>query len=484
MARFYPIGGSGVGVSSSEVSATSDTVLSGRTYVGADTNDDIGTGTMPDNSTTTSNGTVPGVSSEYPTIPVRESPNLILLTDTNGTNRIVMDPVKGYYPGGGNSYISRPASDFGTAQAQYVMKDQTFTSQNGVNIPGTMTVNSILSFSAQAYSGRQVLLKWQNPYAVSGRPFSNIVIKYDTAGYPQWDVGPALYVGVGDNTTPGGWSQVVIEMPALSTTYYFTAISQARTSVADLYSPNYYPESVFHASCATGGPLYVNFTESRSYTIPSGYTKADIFCVGGGGSGDGRSVGYNSVYYGSGGAGGYTTLDTNKSITAGQVLNVVVGAAGSSSYISGVSSTAAGGGNAVGATSKVQGHGGNGGSGGGAAGGYWEGEDGSRRYSPGAGGSDGGNGGSGGTTYGTGQGTTTRAWGSPTGTLYSGGGGGACYYTNEWSGASGGAGGGGTGGTMWSDFSITSGSSGGTNTGGGGGAGYGGGSGIVLLKLY
>ncbi len=41
------IGGGGIG--SDEVSATKDTVLSGKTYVGADTNDEIGTGTMANN---------------------------------------------------------------------------------------------------------------------------------------------------------------------------------------------------------------------------------------------------------------------------------------------------------------------------------------------------------------------------------------------------------------------------------------------------
>lgn len=43
-------GGGGIG--SDEVSATKDNVLSGKTYVGADTNDEIGTGTMTNNGTT------------------------------------------------------------------------------------------------------------------------------------------------------------------------------------------------------------------------------------------------------------------------------------------------------------------------------------------------------------------------------------------------------------------------------------------------
>ena len=42
---------------------------------------------------------------------------------------------------------------------------------------GTMTVNSILSFSVAAYSGRRVLLKWQNPYAAPGKPYCGVIIK-------------------------------------------------------------------------------------------------------------------------------------------------------------------------------------------------------------------------------------------------------------------------------------------------------------------
>lgn len=45
------IGGGG-GIGSDEVSATKDNVLSGKTYVGADTSDEIGTGTMADNGVT------------------------------------------------------------------------------------------------------------------------------------------------------------------------------------------------------------------------------------------------------------------------------------------------------------------------------------------------------------------------------------------------------------------------------------------------
>ena len=71
---------------------------------------------------------------------------------------------------------------------------------------GTMTVNSILSFNVAAYSGRRVLLKWQNPYAAPGKPYCGVIIKASTGGYPAWNASAwdAIYAGAGDNVTPGG----------------------------------------------------------------------------------------------------------------------------------------------------------------------------------------------------------------------------------------------------------------------------------------
>ena len=95
------------------------------------------TGTMPDNSTRTSNGSVPGISSNYSNVPTREAGNLQMNTDTSGTKRISMCPPTGYYPGGGQSYVNRPASDFGNASASDVVSGKTFTSTAGIKVTGT-----------------------------------------------------------------------------------------------------------------------------------------------------------------------------------------------------------------------------------------------------------------------------------------------------------------------------------------------------------
>ena len=301
---------------------------------------------------------------------------------------------------------------------------------------GTMTVNSLLSFNVAAYSGRRVLLKWQNPYAAPGKPYCGVIIKASTGGYPAWNAPAwdAIYAGAGDNATPGGWSQAFMDLPALNTTYYFTCFGYATTNFGEIYSPVYDPSSVKNAVYTTVGPSLVTITGTQDYVIPDGFTSADIFCVGGGGAG-GNGYWYTSKSYmqaGGGGGSGYTATASNIGVAAGQVLNCVVGAGGapnsalkdtggaggttSVSRSGVVLCTANGGGGGYNAS---YGGGGPGGSGGG-SGGYNDREPdeyvraGKNGHSDGAGDS----------SYSTGQGFTTRAFGEAGNTLYAGGGGG------------------------------------------------------------
>lgn len=366
----------------------------------------------------------------------------------------------------------------GNAQAAHVLAGETFYTNNyKTKLTGTMTVGSILSFSAQAYSGRQILIKWQNPYAATGKPFSGVHVWYSTGGYPGVGGGTWLYSGYGGNSTSGGWCQAVATLPNLNTTYYFTACSYATCSAGDLWG------TAFNAAAATGADLWLTFTVSQNYTVPAGFQAVDICCVGGG-AGSGT---YSDVS--GGGGGGYVTNTYGLGVYGGQVMSVVVGAGGAgaksgggASYITNLAS--ANGAPSLAAATK---HGGNGGSGGGAGGWYSN-----RDYNgPGAnGGSDGSNGNSSRPTTndpkgGTGQGTTTRAWSN--GTLYAGGGGGG-GAANFQTGGAGGVGGGGKG----ADYRGV-GNNGALNTGGGAGGtsatvyeNYNavGGSGIVLLHLY
>ena len=191
-------------------------------------------------------------------------------------------------------------SDECTATLDHVLAGETAVTSDSNDEPGTgrMTVNSLLSFSVAAYSGRRVLLKWQNPYAAAGKPYSGVIIKASRGGYPAWNASAwdAIFSGAGNNVAPGAWSQAFMDLPALNTTYYFTALTYAITSLGEIYSPVYDPSTVKYAVCATNGPAVVTITGTQNYVIPEGYTQADIFCVGGGGGG-GAGYRFTSIAY-------------------------------------------------------------------------------------------------------------------------------------------------------------------------------------------
>ena len=246
------------------------------------------------------------------------------------------------------------------------------------------------------------------------------------------------------------------------------------------------------------------FTSSQTWIVPDGVSKIDVFCVGGGSSGqmyyayelEQIDSYYDAAPAGGGGGGGYTATSTDVTVTPGQEIAVVVGAGGAlrttyGNNAGGVSSfgaiLSANGGttseNRVYTRSRSENYGTHGGSGGGAGG---IGSDYGFTRSYGAnGGSDGANGDSAyeaddGTTIhtlgGTGQGVTTRAFGEASGIVYAGGGGGGCGKNGSYPLAGGygyGANGGGVGGRAYNEAYLTylDGGNATPNTGSGGGGG-------------
>ena len=233
-----------------------------------------------------------------------------------------------------------------------------------------------------------------------------------------------------------------------------------------------------------GGNWRIKFLTSGTFTPLKAMT-IDAFLVGGGGGGaDSSSFGVNGN---AGGAGGYTKTEKQITLTKDTEYSIVIGSGGlGNNYYQSRSTkggdTSAFGVTATGGSSKIPntnaGHGVAGGSGSGA-------------YNA-AGGSDGGNGGSWQSyTGGTGQGTTTREFGEPTGDLYAGGGAGGTNTSGRV--ISGGAGGGGSGTYYKENTGLRDGAE---NTGGGGGGVYtpgagnqsryggNGGSGIVIIRKH
>lgn len=364
---------------------------------------------------------------------------------------------------------------------------------NGSDVPveGTLVIQSILNFKASLYGSGGVQLTWANP---AKGPYCGVYIIYKEGVEPNDRLdGTLVYEGAANSCEISGLS--------IGSTFYFTAYSYINTNHGIRYSSR--------RITATATPKNLKgdqiFTSSETFIVPEGITSIDVFLVGGGGSG---GAGGN----GGGGGGGYTKTQT-LSVASKETLNVVVGAGGTAciykqsgcNYSYGnmrsnhgkpsqilrgstVLAQADGGrgperksGLMTGSTHHNS-EGGNGGSGGG------PGNHSGISLNGGSNGSGGGDGQSSSSQNppkgGKGQGTTTRAWGETSGTLYSGGGGGADTTTSRY--GVGGSGGGGAGAAKGGN-----GGNGTPNTGSGGGSSDtksttsysgAGGSGIVLIR--
>ncbi|HJA72411.1 MAG TPA: hypothetical protein IAA07_12710 [Candidatus Lachnoclostridium stercoravium] len=460
MATAILMKGGGGGAGSDELTASADKVLSGYTYVGADTDDEAGSGSMASigaldaaKSVATGSNNVyfrisrgahlTNSSSGYPEAYAPYSSVASAVGLTSGKL------LKGQTVLG----VSGTATSDANATASYIYSGKT-AYVNGSKITGSMSVSSLVSFSVATYSTTQVTATWTWP---SKGPYSGIAICGKTGGYPANIGDSRLYTGAGNNHNLGAKTSAIIGGLQPGKTYYFAAWLYCSTSLGDLYS------GAAHATAATKPQGQQTFTSSGTFTVPANVTKIDIFCVGGGCSGgidrDTSRTG------GGGGGGGYTSTVKGIAVSSGQQLNVVIGSGGAAS-------SAQGGGNggnntyvqrsgitlcsADGADNAGWGAGGDGGSGGGDGGDRDDGANGAN------GGSDGGNGGGVGSTVGGhGQGSTTRAFGDSSGTLYAGGGGGSGV-----AGAGHGAGGSGGGGA---GNGANAGIAGSANTGGGGG---------------
>lgn len=383
------------------------------------------------------------------------------------------------------------SEDVTITRAHVLKGEKTVTrDSNDEVVEGEMTVNSLLSFSVAAYSGRRIIANWTNPNQAAGRPYSGVIIRYDTGGYPGVSGGTLIYKGAGNNHSAGAVSQAFLDLPNLNTRYFLSCTPYVTTSIGELFGPT------LNAEVTTGGSISRTFTASGSFVV-EGFTMMDVFLVGGGGG-----AGY------AGGGSGYTATQHGIPITTGNNISVIVGGGGgpasnggtSSISVNGAVKASAAGGN--GAPDSYAVYAANGGSGGGGSS--------TGGTKGGNGGADGGNGEFGKFGNGTGQGRTTRAWGNPGGTLYAGGGAGGNNHYNVRNdegdrveyfalGGVGGAGGGGNGGgwegTNSAGRAVPP-TNGAPNTGGGGGGRYSssdgwgscnpayGGSGIVIVNLY
>jgi hypothetical protein len=199
------------------------------------------------------------------------------------------------------------------------------------------------------------------------------------------------------------------------------------------------------------------FTANTSWTVPEGASLLTVLVVGAGGGG-----GYNG---GGGGGGGNAVLNTNYSVTPGQIISVTVGLGGTGGIVAPPTNATAGGSSAFGAVTATGGTQGNNNDGSGGSSGGFAGGAGNVSFGGGGGAGAGGTGFSAVTDGNGGVGYFYE------GNFYGGGGGGGCETfsgatTTLVIGGESGLGGGGDGGSI-----NEVGFPGTPNTGGGGGGG-------------
>lgn len=526
--------GSGGGVSSDETTVRANQVLQDQTYLGADTDDEIGVGKMPNRGAVSQalnaggsytipegyhngQGKVTANSLASQTGGVTATDAQVLTNYTywkDGAKRTGTMPNQGaktsslncggsytipagYHNGSGKITANSLASQTSANATASTILSGYNAWVNGNKISGNVTVQSILSFSAAPYSSTQITFTWKNP---AKGAFSGVIIRGKTGSCPtSVSDGTQYYKGYGSNKVANGTSSATVGGFAKGTTYYFRAFSYAVKSGSD-----WVHETSKTATAATTKGQQV-FTSNGTFTVPAGVRSIDIFCVGGGACGS-YGNNHDSVlsddFGGAGGGGGYTATKKDYAVTPGQTFAITIGAGavaynprgtstiektygGTTSFASVISAS----GGKTGYSKKTSGtmlyntsgrYGGDGGSGGGTGGGPLN--DG---LNGGNGGSNGGNGdrsvndSNPSNSYfdqgGIGQGTTTRAFGDSSGTLYSGGGGGGSGQAGRVQRkAVGGSGGGGAGAWAWSgseSSSFTAPVPGSANTGGGGGGG-------------
>ena len=243
------------------------------------------------------------------------------------------------------------------------------------------------------------------------------------------------------------------KIPAFTYTGQFKIVDDSGNEITSTTTNNW------NIRLLTSGTL--TFTDLR------GTSSIDVFLVGGGGGSPSKTTptDYGTVHSG-GGGGGYTKTQKSVSVSVNSAISVSIGAGGGAGSSGGTttvkvngSTYSASGGAAGGApwfngNNTVCGSGGSGGSGGGSAS--------SGGFAGGSGGSDGGNGSSGKSNVfpvgsaGSGQGTTTRAFGESSGELFSygGSGGGGSVPVVGTLAANTGHGGQGSGGSGYSGIAI------------------------------
>lgn len=208
----------------------------------------------------------------------------------------------------------------GDAVKNHVTKGTTFYTVDPKNsLTGTLEPGNVSNLILSVSSGRNITVQWTNPIEELGRPYSGVYIRYQTGSYPTPDTGIEGYKGVGTSQESGGISTTALSLPSLDTMYYFIVYSYCVTSNGEILGTQ------LKATVNTGSSQIITIKATSNYTIPAGYSKIDVFCVGGGG---GSEYGDSSYYANGGGGAGYTKTVNNITVAEKDVLSITIGGGG------------------------------------------------------------------------------------------------------------------------------------------------------------
>lgn len=376
MAHGILLGGGGGTPMSEDLTATSANVLSGKTFIGNDTDDDTGTGTMP-NIGAVDNG-----------VSLSQNENYLYCRMNKGAH--VIDAASGYpevrYP------LSSVRSAIGYVDTTKVLKGTSIA-----GLEGTLTVSPATNFNIAQYNNTIARCTWARP--ASGAMWSGIRIVYKSGYTYPANISDGTLFYEGNGTYADGYMG--------NGTFSVCAWSYLTTNYGRIYAE---PIKVRIDLSEMRG--LQAFTAGGVWYVPDGIHQITVFAVGGGGCGSGilYDDGYDGgsgIPCGAGGGGGYANMQSF-AVNPHDAISFTVGAGGVSTILPGGEGNASFNVDGDGGTSIVYRNGaevmraggghfgasdpGNGGSGGGPAG-YWSSNNGYR------GGGDGGENGSNGWNY-------------------------------------------------------------------------------------
>lgn len=319
-----------VGGGSSVGTATTADVISGKTF--SNDNDVELTGTLSGSGTATESDVLKGTS--FYSVNLQNKLNGSLELTGNASEGDVISG-KTFYNTNAKSRKSGTLADYASgtdAQSCTLYNNYIYYrilkgayratwsgNQTEVRYPATsviaaLGISSITSFKVAQYGANRLRFTWAKP---SRGLWSGIRIVGKLNSWPTSVTDGNKFWDSGSNYCDSGWID--------TGTWYFRVYSYITWTGGRYYKSSYDGSTSIYNTTDHGNKTV---TGSSSWTVPNGCSSITAFLVGGGGGISWAYIANQSYAISSGGGGGYTKTQSI-SVTPGETLNIVVGAGGS-----------------------------------------------------------------------------------------------------------------------------------------------------------